>query len=67
MRCNEIKDTSYGPEFTGGEIDDEKDIVICLNCGHLEHFHRDRLTNEIGDTCRKPTCFCQSFSPEICN
>lgn len=46
---------------------EQKDIIICLNCYHLAHFHHDKQTGEMTDTCRKPGCYCQSFSPEICN
>ena len=46
---------------------EERDIVICLNCLHLEHFHRDKETGERTDTCRKPGCDCQEFSPEVAN
>lgn len=49
------------------EQEEEKDIVICLNCGHLAHYHQDKQTKETTDTCRRPDCDCQSFSPEICN
>ena len=44
---------------------EERDIIICLNCGHLANFHHDKVTGETTDECRR--CDCQSFSPEICN
>lgn len=47
--------------------DEERDIIICLNCGHLAHFHSNLETGETTDECREQNCYCQSFSPEICN
>jgi Fe2+ or Zn2+ uptake regulation protein len=69
VRATEVRNASIPlAAIHGGEIMcNHIDIYICLNCGHLEHYHIDKQTGEITDTCRKPDCDCQSYSPEIAN
>lgn len=60
----------YYDDVTGLYLDEvkrEKDIIVCLSCSHLAHYHHDKTTGEVTDTCSKSGCNCQSYEPEICN